>query len=41
MPNKDNFSLGHKYNNKFQGESIYQTDYVEKEITDNGNDCWC
>ena len=39
--NKDNFDLGDKYNNKFQGETIYQTDYVEKEITDNGNDCWC
>ena len=41
MPNKDNFSLGDKYNNKFEGNTIYQTDYVEKEITDNGNDCWC
>ena len=40
-PNKDNFSLGDKYKNKFEGETIYQTDYVEKEITDNGNDCWC
>ena len=41
MPNKDNFSIGDKYKNKFEGETIYQTDYVEKEITDNGNDCWC
>ena len=37
----NNFDLGDKYNNKFEGETIYQTDYVEKEITDNGNDCWC
>ena len=37
----DNFSLGDKYKNKFEGETIYQTDYVEKEIPDNGNDCWC
>ena len=34
-------SFGDKYKNKFEGETIYQTDYVEKEITDNGNDCWC
>ena len=40
LPN-DNFNLGDKYNNKFEGETIYQTDYVEKEIPDNGNDCWC
>jgi hypothetical protein len=37
----DNFDLGDKYNNKFEGQTIYQTDYVEKEIPDNGNDCWC
>ena len=37
----DNFTLGDKYKNKFEGETIYQTDYVEKEIKDNGNDCWC
>ena len=37
----DNFTLGDKYKNKFEGETIYQTDYVEKEIPDNGNDCWC
>ena len=38
---EDNFTLGDKYKNKFEGETIYQTDYVEKEIPDNGNDCWC
>ena len=38
---KDNFSLGDKYKTKFDGETIYQTDYVEKEIPDNGNDCYC
>ena len=37
----DNFTLGDKYKNKFEGETIYQTDYIEKEIPDNGNDCWC
>ena len=37
----DNITLGDKYKNKFEGETIYQTDYVEKEIPDNGNDCWC
>ena len=41
LPNKDNFNIGDKYKNKFEGETIYQTDYVEKEIKDNGNDCWC
>ena len=25
----------YKYKNKFEGETIYQTDYVEKEIPDN------
>ena len=25
----NNFDLGDKYNNKFEGETIYQTDYVE------------
>lgn len=35
------FDLGDKYNNKFEGETIYQTDYVKKEIPDDGNDCWC
>lgn len=39
--NDNNFDLGDKYNNKFEGQTIYQTDYVEKEIPDNGNDCWC
>jgi hypothetical protein len=37
----DNITLGDKYKNKFEGETIYQNDYVEKEIPDNGNDCWC
>ena len=37
----DNITLGDKYKNKFEGETIYQTDYIEKEIPDNGNDCWC
>ena len=35
----NNFNLGD--NNKFDGISIYKSDYVEKEIPDNGNDCWC
>jgi hypothetical protein len=37
----NNFDLGDKYNNKFEGETIYQTDYVQKEIPNDGNDCWC
>ena len=37
----DNITLGDKYKNKFEGETIYQTDYIEKEIPDNVNDCWC
>ena len=37
--NKDGFNLGDS--NKFDGISIYKSDYVEKEIPDNGNDCWC
>ena len=38
-PYGNNFNLGD--NNKFDGISIYKSDYVEKEIPDNGNDCWC
>ncbi len=37
--NQDGFNLGDS--NKFDGISIYKSDYVEKEIPDNGNDCWC
>jgi hypothetical protein len=39
MKLQDGFNLGD--NNKFDGISIYKSDYVEKEIPDNGNDCWC
>ena len=39
MLNGNNFNLGD--GNKFDGISIYKSDYVEKEIPDNGNDCWC
>ena len=35
----DSFNFGDS--NKFDGISIYKSDYVEKEIPDNGNDCWC
>ena len=35
----NSFNLGDS--NKFDGISIYKSDYVEKEIPDNGNDCWC
>ena len=38
-PNGNNFNLGDS--NKFDGISIYKSDYVEKEIPANGNDCWC
>lgn len=37
----NNFNLGDNYNNKFEGQTIYSTDYIKKEIPDNGNDCWC
>jgi hypothetical protein len=37
--NGNNFNLGD--GKKFDGISIYKSDYVEKEIPDNGNDCWC
>ena len=41
----EKMKLGNSFNlgdsNKFDGISIYKSDYVEKEIPDNGNDCWC
>jgi hypothetical protein len=39
MKLQDGFNLGDS--NKFDGISIYKSDYVPKEIPDNGNDCWC
>ena len=35
----NNFNFGDT--NKFDGISIYKSDYVEKEIPADGNDCWC
>ena len=39
VPTGNNFKLGDS--NKFDGISIYRSDYVEKEIPADGNDCWC
>ena len=36
---ENSFNFGD--NNKFDGISIYKSDYVEKEIPADGNDCWC
>ena len=39
MLNGNNFNFGDS--NKFDGISIYKSDYIEKEIPSDGNDCWC
>ena len=37
-----NFGLGDLNNNKFDGKTIYMTDYIPKPIPiDSENDCWC
>ena len=39
LGNRGDNNLGNK--SKFEGVSIYTTDYTKKEIPNDGNDCWC
>ena len=36
-----NFKLGDLNNNKLEGQTIYMTDYIPKEIPKDENECWC
>jgi len=35
------FNLGEQNNNKFEGETIYMSDYIPKELPPDENECWC
>ena len=41
MLQNTHFNLGDQNNNKFEGETIYMSDYVPKELPPDENDCWC
>ena len=38
---KSHFKLGEQNNNKFDGETIYMSDYIPKELPPDENECWC
>ena len=38
---KSHFHLGEQNDNKFQGETIYMSDYIPKDIPKDENECWC
>ena len=38
---KSHFKLGEQNDNKFQGETIYMSDYIPKDIPKDENECWC
>ena len=38
---KSHFKLGEQNNNKFEGNTIYMSDYVPKELPPDENECWC
>ena len=35
------FNLGDQNKNKFEGETIYMSDYIPKELPADENECWC
>ena len=41
MLQSSHFNLGDQNNNKFDGQTIYMSDYVPKELPPDENDCWC
>ena len=41
MLQDSHFNLGDQNNNKFEGETIYMSDYVPKDLPPDENDCWC
>ena len=38
---QSHFQLGEQNNNKFEGNTIYMSDYVPKELPPDENECWC
>ena len=36
-----NFKLGDLNNIKFEGQTIYMTDFVPKDLPPDENECWC
>ena len=38
---KSHFKLGEQNNNKFDGETIYMSDYIPKDLPKDENECWC
>ena len=38
---RSHFKLGEQNDNKFQGETIYMSDYIPKDIPKDENECWC
>ena len=36
-----NFKLGELNNNKLEGQTIYMTDFVPKDLPPDENECWC
>ena len=38
---KSHFGLGEQNNNKFDGETIYMSDYIPKDLPPDENECWC
>jgi len=38
---RSHFRLGEQNNNKFEGETIYMSDYIPKELPKDDNECWC
>ena len=38
---RSHFHLGEQNDNKFQGETIYMSDYIPKDIPKDENECWC
>ena len=38
---RSHFKLGERNNNKFEGETIYMSDYIPKELPPDENECWC
>ena len=41
MLQSSHFNLGEQNNNKFEGETIYMSDYIPKELPPDENECWC
>ena len=38
---QSHFNLGEQNNNRFEGNTIYMSDYIPKELPRDENECWC